>query len=1733
MKLKLLVLAFLCSIVSWGQTNPVAQSLPYSQNFSSLTGVSPAYPAGWQGWNVSGAINTAYVTTAPNADQTISVQTNATAPGALVGDFIGKIGVMSTGNATTGQKTICLSINTTALTSIVVSYNAATQRTENTRLNGLGLQYRIGTSGAFTNVASSEYQNQLTPTNTTGTGSVNVQNISVTLPIACDNQSVVQLRWVIRDISGSGNRPGFSIDDVNVSGTPASSNTITTNTALVGSPFCVSGSTGATVSVPFTSSGTFNAGNVYTAQLSNAAGSFAAPTNIGTVTSTLNSDVISATIPAGTASGTGYRIRVISNNPVVTGTDNTVNLTVQNSATITTQPTNQTITDGNNATFSVTATGSSLTYQWQVDTGSGFVNLVNGAPYSNVTTATMTITAAPITMSGYIYRCVITSAAPCSGATTNSSTLTVNYTAPNNPTAIVPCYGNNTLGLSWTASSGGSAPDGYMVFALAGATAPAATAAAAGNATLYTANADFSLATVVTASLGKCIYKGTGTSVTVTGLTNLSNYSFKVVAYRGNTGTAWSSGINTAGSWSTPTTNITIDMPEVTALAASIAGGQSALTWTRPTPLACYDEYLVVANQGAVVFTPSGDGTAYTANTVYTVPNQVVYKGTGAGVTVTGLTNGISYCYKVFVRRGTEWSDGVQVCQTPNIVYCSLAATNTGFEYISNVTVGTDINNTTTSTGYTNYTAQVANASIGSGVPVSVTVSSSYATDNVYVYVDWNQDGDWLDASEIIPMTYTAAATTFTANGTITPPVTALLGNTRMRVVVVDGSITNSCNGGSNFTYGEVEDYTINVVAACVPTHTVSSVTPTSGPVGTEVTINGTNLTGATATFSGINATVLSNTGTQMVVVIPAGATTGLLAVKDAQPCAINTAYTIITNDNSTCEGSGAAPTDLIIYDIHDEFTGSGGFITIYNGTAAVVDLTNYSIWRTSNYGDGNEIDYATTSGTIAPGALGILKVSVGSCGPASTNGTIDSGFNENDGIQLRNAAGTVIIDDVHTYATGPGYYMVRNTGALSARTIFVPADWNTTPLVAGQCWPSAGLVLPVVTGNSPTVTLNPVDVTATCTSSTANLSVAGTEGFAGGLSLAYQWYVNVSGNSGWTAVTDGGVYSGATTSALAISSTSGLNNYQYYCQIRENAATCYTATEAAIIKDGSTIWDGTTWSNGVPDLTKLAIINGNYNTTSNGNIDACSIIVNVGFTATITANSYFNIQNDVTVNGTLNVLNNGSLVQINDAGVNTGSINYERIPSVKLQDYVYWSSPVSNFDVNSISPLTPAYYHWSWNPTLANLNGGQGYWENASTNMIAGKGYIVRAPNGFSNVANQNWNVQFIGVPFNGIYTPTISRGSDLGAGTAGPNGVMRLATDDNWNLLGNPYPSSISINSFLTANTNIDGFVRLWTHGTLPSSATTDPFYDNFVSNYTASDYIAINGAGATSGPGTLSVIGGGQGFFVLMNPGAATSSTVTFNNAMRDKSFSNAQFYRNSSSGEASPIGVGFERNGIWLDLISDETQNTTRTLVAYVSEATYAKDRMYDALTDYKEGQNIYTLIGDDIFAIQGRPVPFDVNDKVPMGVKIPSTGTYKIAIAAVDGLFLNSVNGQKIYLEDTFANIIHDLTLSPYEFTAQAGIINNRFLLRYTNQALNSESFNSSNELVVYATNQLNVKSSEKIQQVKVYDVLGRILYNTGKISVNEIALPVSKNSIALILEIELENGDIIKRKTIF
>jgi hypothetical protein len=153
---------------------------------------------------------------------------------------------------------------------------------------------------------------------------------------------------------------------------PISVNSVTLSTGTInGSPFEFSASAPpASVSVPFTTSSNFTAGNVFTAQLSDANGSFASPTNIGTLTAT-SSGTINASIPSNTPAGTGYRIRVVASSPFVLGNDNGTNLVVDQFSNSISPSSTQTIVYNTNGTpINVTAS-QAASHEWRYSTVSG------------------------------------------------------------------------------------------------------------------------------------------------------------------------------------------------------------------------------------------------------------------------------------------------------------------------------------------------------------------------------------------------------------------------------------------------------------------------------------------------------------------------------------------------------------------------------------------------------------------------------------------------------------------------------------------------------------------------------------------------------------------------------------------------------------------------------------------------------------------------------------------------------------------------------------------------------------------------------------------------------------------------------------------------------------------------------------------------------------------------------------------------------------------------------------------------------------------------------------------------------------------------------------------------------------------------------------------------------------------------------------------------------------------
>jgi ELWxxDGT repeat protein len=128
-------------------------------------------------------------------------------------------------------------------------------------------------------------------------------------------------------------------------------------TASVSPSYCA----GATVPVPFTTYGTINAGNVYTAELSDATGSFASPVTVGTLPSTALTGSIAATLPNATAAGAAYRVRVKASNVATTGIDNGTDITVNALPLVTATAASSVICTGNPVTLMA---GGATTYTW-------------------------------------------------------------------------------------------------------------------------------------------------------------------------------------------------------------------------------------------------------------------------------------------------------------------------------------------------------------------------------------------------------------------------------------------------------------------------------------------------------------------------------------------------------------------------------------------------------------------------------------------------------------------------------------------------------------------------------------------------------------------------------------------------------------------------------------------------------------------------------------------------------------------------------------------------------------------------------------------------------------------------------------------------------------------------------------------------------------------------------------------------------------------------------------------------------------------------------------------------------------------------------------------------------------------------------------------------------------------------------------------------------------------------
>jgi Secretion system C-terminal sorting domain len=614
-----------------------------------------------------------------------------------------------------------------------------------------------------------------------------------------------------------------------------------------------------------------------------------------------------------------------------------------------------------------------------------------------------------------------------------------------------------------------------------------------------------------------------------------------------------------------------------------------------------------------------------------------------------------------------------------------------------------------------------------------------------------------------------------------------------------------------------------------------------------------------------------------------------------------------------------------------------------------------------------------------------------------------------------------------------------------------------------------------------------------------------------------------------------------------------------------------------ATICSGTTVtWEVGGWKDGInPDITTPVTINSPYSTTTNGSFSACNLMVSAAFTLTINDGDYVEVENNIIANGNITVRPQGVVMQNDNFGEVTGTGNITVVkktaPANVWYEYTYWSSPVVDEIINGglFEAETNRRFWFNAQNFLDKTketsnnnaadegqddiddNGDDWQLANGTDIMIPGVGYAsTHSESNFilppgPNPPPPQFDYTFNGFFNNGVITVPLYRNDEE-------------LEDNNWNLIGNPYPSAIDATKFLDTNTSIDtiatqsptitGAIFLWSQNTAPSGNANGNENENFA----GSDYAVINGTGNVAGGDGLTpnnYIPSGQSFFVSMSddapssvfsvgdpviPGDIVTTNIIFNNSMRVTG-SNDQFFRVTGSKTKEST------NKIWFNLTSDNGV-FNQILIGYVKGATNGFDGDYfDAPRNLSidNASVLYSTIegNNKKFSIQGRAKnSLTVNEIISIGFKttIDVPTIYTLSIGQLQGEFLNE---NHIYLKDNSLNILHNLKESDYNFTSTVGEFNNRFEIVFNENALSlyGQAITNNNLSIIELQNgniQFKLSRNIAMKSIQIIDLQGRVLYNL-KAESNSKTYNLSNLSKAPYLaKVTLSNGTTITKKAI-
>lgn len=1170
----------------------------------------------------------------------------------------------------------------------------------------------------------------------------------------------------------------------------------------------------------------------------------------------------------------------------------------------------------------------------------------------------------------------------------------------------------------------------------------------------------------------------------------------------------------------------------VTLTAGALNGGSSILNEDAVSASAWNGTgSLFTAGTGTVNFGAAGAQTLSASATTFnnlTFSNSGIKTLTTANCTVNGTVS-------------MEDTATVSVAPTygsaATLQYNTITSRNAGVEWITPFAALGGVN--IASTGViTMNGAKVFNASI----PLTINSGASLATGNFQLNLGGNfsNSGTFTAGSSpiIIDKTMTTQSIAgFTTTGLVTMSKTA--GTATFTGNVSGSGITINGTGG-----------TLNLGALLVHTFT-GNLTRTAGTLncGSSVLKFAGVLSGTGGTFTSATGTIEYSGTTQSVVVLPyynlslSGSGTKTFAGATTVSNTIAIASGVVAN-----LGAGLTHSTIGL-----SLGGAFQVVGSWGGTTSGAAHINTTYFATATGKINNNcsvpvITVQPSTPTTTCSGVGIQTISVTVTGSGITYSWRKNGVAiSNGGVVSGQGTATLILTGATSANAGSYDVVVSGTCSSSITSSAVVVTINATPIITTQplalslcengngsfavaasassptyqwqystnpvtTWTNTDGVVGLSGHNSNTLTLTSTSVTYnnyntrcvvtdanTCAtnSSVVLLTVSPTptvgaisdnQSICSGSTPDDISIASATGNIQWQRADDAlftvNVASvGANSTVLTAVEIGALTSTKYF-RARVSSGLCSLAVSGtATVTIGSTTWtsaSGGSWSNGTPNSTTAAIIA--YDYTSTNDLSACSLTINNGAVVTISSGDNVSLEGALTVtSGSFTLSNNSNLNQASDV-VNSGNIIVNRdSASLMRQDYAMWSSPVTGQQLQSFSPNTLATRFYTYNPGT-NVYVAVG--SPSTTNFAAATGYLIRVPNNHP-ATPAIWTGTFTGIPHNGDYSLTVTNGT--------------------YNAVGNPYPSTIDADAFINDNDLVDA-LYFWrkTNNALTSSYAT----------YTTA------GGVSNSGADTLDLIPSGiiqvgQGFIAK-----ATSASLDFTNSMRV--FDNDDQVLRVSYGE---------RSRAWLNLTNDAGY-FGQMLLSYMDDATTGIDAAIDGRYINDCETALTSLINEEEFTIQGRPLPFDVTDVVPLGFKSTVAGNFTIAIDQVDGLFAADEDNRTIYLKDNMTNTFHDLSQSPYSFATEAGIFNTRFELRYENLLTTQLPAFNTDSVVVFKQNQdcFVHAGLTIIDSIAVYDMQGRLILVRNNVNASEVHFNLPSNNQMLLIKIVSNKKETVTKK---